>query len=83
MSVAIPGHETAFEQDVVAYLDALPKLLGNSEGKFALVGRGMVATIYELRDEAMAAGYRLFGLDGFLVQRISKQDLEMGMHWQQ
>jgi hypothetical protein len=74
MTTAIPGHATAFEQDVTAYLDALPKLLSADEGKFVLVGHGMLANLYDSQAEAMGAGYARFGLDGFLVQKVSRHD---------
>ena len=81
MTTAIPGQETAFEQDVAAYLRELPSLLIRSEGRFALVGNGSVAQVYESKPAAMAAGYSQFGGGGFLVQQVSRHDLEMGTHW--
>lgn len=83
MSTAIPGQQTAFEQDVCAYLDVLPRLLSQNEGKFALIGHAGLANVFEDRNEAMRAGYTRFGDSGFLVQEISRRDLEMGVHWQQ
>ncbi len=82
-TTTIPGQETAFEQDVCAYLDALPTLLSTSEGKFALVGAAELTNIFDNRTEAMRAGYQRFGQRGFLVQEVSRHDLEMGTHWQQ
>lgn len=81
MTFAIPGQETAFEQDVSAYLDALPGLLRNSEGKYALVGRGSLAKVFDKRVDAMSEGYSLFGQGGFLVQEVSRHDLEKATHW--
>lgn len=82
-TTAIPGQETAFEQDVCAYLDVLPRLLSTSEGKFALVGDAKFANVFDSRSEAMRAGYSSFGHRGFLVQKVSRHDLEMGTHWLQ
>lgn len=70
-----------FEQDVVAYLSALPKLVGEAAGQYALVGQGHLAKVFPSRDEALTAGYETFGAAGFLVQRISPHDLEMSVHW--
>jgi hypothetical protein len=81
MSLAIPAQETAFESDVCAYLDALPKLLNTAEGQFALVGSASVAAVFATREEAMSAGYSRFGDRGFLVQQVSERDLEMASHW--
>jgi hypothetical protein len=79
----IPGHDSAFEQDVSAYLTVLPRLLSTSEGKFVLVGAGAMTSVFDSREQAMAAGYARFGSRGFLVQEISRHDLEMGTHWHQ
>ena len=81
MTTAIAGHDTAFEQDVSAYLAVLPKQLGQNEGKFALIGKAAFVGVFPSEEDAMKAGYSRFGLDGFLVQKISKHDLEMGQHW--
>lgn len=81
MASAIAGQQSAFEQDVSAYLQALPVHLSNDEGKFALVGNGKLSGIFASEHEAMSAGYQQFGLSGFLVQEISRFDLEMGQHW--
>lgn len=83
MTTAIPGQETAFEQDVCAYLGVLPRLLSTSEGKYALVGAAELASVFESRTEAMRVGYSRFGDRGFLVQKVSRHDLEMGTHWLQ
>jgi hypothetical protein len=81
MTPAIPGHESAFEQDVSTYLKVLPSLLSTDEGKFVLIGEGAMRNVFESRDQAMATGYEQFGSRGFLVQEIARHDLEMGTHW--
>ncbi len=81
MTSAIPGQETAFEQDVQAYLNALPELLANAEGSYALIGQGTLARVFASKVDAMAEGYSRFGSGGFLVQQVSRHDLEMGTHW--
>lgn len=73
--------ESLFEQDVKAYLEVLPGLLESDSGKFALVGRGGLVKVYESQEEAMGAGYKRFGPGGFLVQEISRVDLENAQHW--
>ena len=83
MSTMAANRESTFEDDVRAYLSALPKLLGESNGQFALVGMAALAGVFVSQSEAMAAGYSRFGLRGFLVQEISGRDLEMGTHWHQ
>ena len=82
MTRSIPGQESAFEEDVCAYLNALPALLSTSEGKFALIGDAALTNVFENRSEAMSAGYAHFGDRGFLVQKVTRGDLQMGMHWQ-
>jgi hypothetical protein len=69
--------QARFEKDVQAYLLTLPQLLRESEGKFVLVGAAELAGIFDVRDDAMAEGYKRFGDQGFLVRPISRDDLEM------
>ena len=82
MTTAIPGQDTAFERDVLAYLESLPQLLDANEGKFVLIGDGTVFAVFDSRPEAMRQGYAQFGTRGFLVQEVARQDLEFGTHWQ-
>jgi hypothetical protein len=77
----IAGQNSGFEADVTAYLKALPAELSRNEGKFALVGRGSFVAVYPSHADAMAAGYEQFGINGFLVQEITRFDMEMGQHW--
>jgi len=81
MTTAMAGQQSAFEDDVNAYLAALPGLLNSSEGKFALIGDAKLVGVHSSHASAMQAGYDLFGLNGFLVQEISKFDLQMGQYW--
>ena len=81
MTTAMAGQQSAFENDVNAYLAALPGLLSGSEGKFALVGGAELKGVHPSHALAMQAAYDLFGLNGFLVQKISRLDLEMGQYW--
>lgn len=80
MSVAA---QQSFEADVSAYLRALPTQISQNEGKFALVGGGALVGVFESEAAAMHAGYQRFGIRGFLVQEISRFDMEMGQHWLQ
>lgn len=83
MNIGIAGQASAFENDVAAYLQELPKLLSGSQGRFALIGQAQLAGVHDSQEQAMVAGYSLFGLGGFLVQKISSLDLDMAMHWHQ
>lgn len=83
MTIGISGQASAFENDVSAYLQELPKLLGTAEGKFVLIGQAQLEGIHDSEEQAMREGYSRFGLGGFLVQRITKGDLDMAVHWQQ
>mgnify|MGYP003471640654 FL=1 len=77
------GHQSAFEQDVAAYLNVLPRLLSTDSGKYALVGGAQLVGVHTSHGAAMSGGYATFGFRGFLVQEISPHDLEMGQHWLQ
>jgi hypothetical protein len=70
-----------FERDVRAYLEALPALLAQSLGQYALVGNAEVVGVHATQEEAMAQGYACFGATGFLVQEISAVELERGRQW--
>jgi hypothetical protein len=80
MSVA---NQQSFEADVSAYLKALPSQISQNEGKFALVGGGKLIDVFDSEAAAMQAGYQRFGMRGFLVQEITRFDMEMGQHWLQ
>lgn len=83
MAIAMPTPpRDAFERDVCAYLAKLPTLLSENEGKYVLIGNADLAAIYDSQREAMREGYVRFPDRGFLVQEVSRFDLEMGMHWQ-
>lgn len=75
--------EKSFDRDVHAYVSALPDLLKEHDGEFVLVGQAEVAGLFPSRQEAMENGYAKFGARGFLVQEISRQELEMGQNWLQ
>lgn len=81
MQAGITGQQSAFEADVTAYLKALPAELSRNEGKFALIGDGSFVGVYRTEQQAMLAGYQRFGVKGFLVQKITRFDMEMGQHW--
>ncbi|MDY0744767.1 hypothetical protein SNE35_09620 [Paucibacter sp. R3-3] len=83
MTIGISGQASAFENDVAAYLQELPKLLGTDEGKFALIGHAQLEGVHDSQEQAMREGYSRFGLGGFLVQKIAQSDLDMAVHWHQ
>jgi len=77
----VAAAKASFDRNLEAYVRALPALLKGSAGMFALVGSAKLAGVHESREEAMNEGYRRFGLTGFLVQEISREELEMGQRW--
>jgi hypothetical protein len=58
----------ALEQELATYRRELPKLVANT-GKFVLI-HGKVSGIWETYSDALQEGYRLFGLEPFLVKQI-------------
>jgi hypothetical protein len=70
-----------FERDVRAYLKALPALLAQNPGQYALIGHAELVGVHATQEEAMAQGYARFGATGFLVQQISAEELERGRQW--
>lgn len=63
-----------FERDMAAYLRQLPSLLPGSVGKFALVGGGEYAGVFDSEADAVLRGYAQFGEREFLVQQVSESD---------
>lgn len=61
----------ALERELETFQRVLPLLLVKEEGKFALIVGDALAGIYELREDALLAGYQKAKLGPFLVQRIS------------
>jgi hypothetical protein len=59
----------ALEKEVATYKRELPKLMANA-GKHALIQGEGVAGIWETYHDALQEGYRLFGLQPFLVKKI-------------
>lgn len=63
----------ALEQELATYKRELPNLLVN-EGKFAVIHEDEIAGVFESYADALAIGYSKFGLDNFLVKKISSQE---------
>jgi hypothetical protein len=49
-------------------------LLERGEGRFALIGDGKVAGVWDTYDDALGAGYEEFGLKPFLVKQIANRE---------
>ena len=68
-----PGMMLSQEYDT--FVRELPELLRTSSGRFVLIRGGLVAGIYDSRDDAESAGYEQFGLESpFLVKRIQRDE---------
>jgi len=59
----------ALERELETYKRELPNLL-DRVGKFALVRGDELVSVWETYDDALQEGYRLFGLEPFLVKQI-------------
>ncbi|HKI33392.1 MAG TPA: hypothetical protein VKA46_16175 [Gemmataceae bacterium] len=66
----------ALEQELATFRQELPALLAmpENQGKYALVFRDKVDSIWPTVDEGLTAGYDRFGLDPFLVKRITAHE---------
>ncbi len=58
------------ERDLAKYRELLPTLTAN-EGKFALIYKGELKSVFNSYSDALAAGYDLAGLEPFLVKQIA------------
>lgn len=63
----------ALERELETYKRKLPQLVEH-EGKFALVHGDDFIDIYSSYDDALKAGYERFGLNPFLVKKISSSE---------
>lgn len=61
------------DRELATFKKELPNLLAN-EGKYAVVHDDEVAGVYESYADALAIAYDKFGLDNFLVKKISAQE---------
>ena len=64
----------ALERELGTYRKELPNLLGE-EGKFVLIMGEEVAGTWATFEDAVQEGYRLFGLEPFLVKQVRGVEL--------
>ena len=64
----------ALEKELATYQQELHKLIANT-GKFVVIHEDKVSGIWETYQDALQEGYRLFGLEPFLVKEIQALDL--------
>jgi hypothetical protein len=66
----------ALEQELETFKRELPRLLQVEEnrGKFALVHRDRVNSLWDSIDKALEAGYERFGVDPFLVKEVTDHE---------
>lgn len=62
----------ALERELDTFRRELPRLLqeGN-QGKFVLIHRDQVDSVWDSLDAALEAGYDRFGLEAFMVKEIT------------
>jgi hypothetical protein len=59
----------ALEVELATYHRELPALLPHA-GKYALVHQDQISGLWATYSDALQEGYRLFGLDPFLVKKV-------------
>jgi hypothetical protein len=60
----------ALERELKTYLNKLPELKADQEGRFVLIQGDQVVDVFSSYDDALKAGYEKFGLNPFLVKKI-------------
>lgn len=65
---------TVLDRELKTYHDKLSEIPAESEGKFALIHGGDLVEILDSYEDALKIGYERFGLDTFLVKKISKTE---------
>jgi hypothetical protein len=63
----------ALEQEVSVYHANLPDLLV-SEGKYVLIAGAEIGGVFESYEAALEGGYEKYGLEPFLVKKISRAE---------
>jgi len=64
------AEERTFERELAAYEKRKETLLAESAGKYALVIGDAVDSVWETYEDALQQGYKLQGLEPFLVKKI-------------
>ena len=58
-------------EEMAAYLDQLPNLLREHEGRYVLIRGTEVIGVFADRSQALREGYQRFGVVPFLVRQIT------------
>ncbi len=66
----------ALEQELRTFQNELPDLLQDVDkrGKYALVHKDTVDSVWPTVDDALAAGYDRFGIEPFMVKEITEHE---------
>ncbi|MCW5621003.1 MAG: hypothetical protein KIS79_07860 [Burkholderiales bacterium] len=62
---------SALELELKTYQSLLPTLIGKDDGKFALIKGEELVGVYDSYPDALKIGYEKFGVEPFLVKKIS------------
>ena len=60
------------ENNLRAFEEALPDLLGKNEGRFAVGKSGDEFKCWDTYTDALQKGYFKYGLDSFIVKRVER-----------
>ena len=61
----------ALEKEIDAFRRQLPRLVLESQGKFALVHGEEIVGVFDTYADAVNTGYQKFKLDAFMVKQIA------------
>jgi hypothetical protein len=64
----------ALEKELAFFAKMKPELLTNHKGKFALIRGEEFLGAYDSAENAYAEGVKRFGLEPFLVRKVSEQE---------
>lgn len=68
--------DNVIEANQRAFQEQLPKLLEESEGRFAVGRVGHKFTCWDTYNDAIQYGYLQYGLDHFLVKQVERPGFE-------
>jgi hypothetical protein len=77
----LTADDAAMERDVRTFVELASELLEEHSGEFLLVGAADKGGLFATEDQALDEGYDRFGDRGFIVRKISSEDLVAAREW--
>ncbi len=80
MSKLATSQEQEVEKNFSAFTSMLDELMGQNNGRWALLRHGALIEIFDTVSDAHVAAWKLFSDGLFSVQEITKQSVDLGFY---